>query len=80
MGFEGHPFSDVMSRKTTMDDKGFQAQHKGKQRERSEATSAMFLPLSFASLLRSALLPISSLASRSLAVKLAPWHIRGHGK
>ena len=38
MGFEGHPFSDVMDRKTTMErqrDKGFQALHKGKQRPRT---------------------------------------------
>ena len=30
IGFEGHPFSDVMSRKTTMERQGFQAQHKEK--------------------------------------------------
>ena len=32
MGFEGHPFSDVMSRKTTIERQRIQAQHKGKQK------------------------------------------------
>ena len=35
MGFEGHPFSDVIVVRQQWNDKGFQALHKGKQRART---------------------------------------------